>query len=177
MLSLIFAFIRGITTLKVKVKLDKESRSYLSRIATSLESIRADTKRIADSLGIIKLTYSIRLEGLMAVYKADKPDFDFRIILIGTDSEGHEIVDAPIPAGHSLLLTSDNPTAFSAVQDAADARLVHAHVGSPGQSNLVVNLFDGGGNLAATGGELVTVVAGDVTTIASITLALPPSDV
>lgn len=121
----------------------------------------------------------------MPVYVDNTPNFDFRVVIAGTDEEGNVNPDSPVPVGMTLSVTSDNPDAFSVVQDALDPRLVHAVVGSstnpdgsfPAQANVVANLtLDSDGSLVATGGDLVTVVANTATTVTSITLNLPPSN-
>jgi hypothetical protein len=115
----------------------------------------------------------------MPIYKADKPDFDFNLVLGAVDSEGNVISDAPIPTGHKLTVTSDNDAAFQVTQDATDPKLVHAHVGgpntdgSPSQANVTANLTDPLGNLVATGGALVTVTVGDPASITNISVNLP----
>ena len=115
----------------------------------------------------------------MPVYKADKPDFDTRITITATDSEGNVIPDAPIPAGHTLTVTNSNPAAFATTQDAADPKLLHNHVGGPNpdgteaQSSVVATLTDPAGNIVATGSDLVTVTVGDPAAIQTISLNLP----
>lgn len=109
----------------------------------------------------------------MAIYKADKLDFDAAVMIAATDSEGNVINDSPIPAGFMLTVLSDNPAAISATQDTADPKLIHYHVGGPGQANVQADLFDASGNLVATGAELVTVTVGDPAAITSINLNLP----
>lgn len=115
----------------------------------------------------------------MPIYPSDKPDFDAVLTIDGLDSEGFPVKNIPVPANHVLTVTSDNAAAFSIVQDAADARILHCHVGgpnadgTPAQSNVLANLVDPVGNLVATGGGLVTVQAGAVVTISGINLNLP----
>jgi hypothetical protein len=146
--------------------------SHLDRIADSLE-------RLVQIVSASRFGYQLTLEGVMPVYKADHADFDGRIVIGAVDSEGDIITDAPIPAGHTLTITSDNPTAFTATQDTADAKLVHYHVGSPNtdgspsQANVTATLTDPAGNMVATGASQVTVTAGDPTAITGITVMLP----
>ncbi len=115
----------------------------------------------------------------MATYKSDKLDFDFSIVIGAVDSEGNVISDAPLPAGHTLTVTSDNPAAFSVVQDAADSKLIHAHVGgpnpdsTPSQANVTASIFDPASTLVATGAALVTVTVGDPTAITNLVVNLP----
>jgi hypothetical protein len=139
----------------------------LDRIAAAIELLT-----LIESAA--RFTFKLNFgKDFMPVYKADRPDFDFNILITATDSEGNMIPDAPVPAGHTLTVTSDNLAAFSAVQDGADPRIVHAHVGSPGQANVTANLLDPTGNLVATGAAQVTVTVGDPAAISSITLNLP----
>jgi hypothetical protein len=160
---------------KLKLKFGKRSFALLTRLADTFE-------RHVQLSAVARWTFSISFGGLteMPIYKADKPDFDFRIMLAGADSEGNTIPDAPVPAGHTLTVVSDNSAGFEVTQDPADQRLVHAHVGgpnpdgSPSQSNVTANLLDPLGNLVATGAAQVTVTAGDPATITAITLDLPP---
>lgn len=142
--------------------------------------IENDLNRIAEALeklvliqSAARFTFTITIGELMATYKSDRPDFDFRVSINATDSEGNVIPDSPIPAGHSLTVTSDNLAAFTVTQDATDMRLIHAHVGSPGQASVVANLLGPAGVLVATGAALVTVVVGDPTAIQNIALNLP----
>jgi hypothetical protein len=142
--------------------------------------IENDVNRIANALEKLALIQSaarfifkITIGELMPNYKADRPDFDFRVSINATDSEGNVIPDSPIPTGHALTLTSDNPVAFTVTQDAADPRLVHAHVGSPGQSSVVANLTNPAGLLVATGAALVNVTVGDPALIQDINVNLP----
>lgn len=139
----------------------------LDRIAAAVERLTLIQSAARFSF---KLTFG---ENLMPVYQADRPDFTFNIVITATDSEGNPIPDAPIPAGFTLTVTSDNPAAFSVTQDTANPKSVAAHVGSPGQANVVANLTDPASNLVATGGALVTVVVGDPAQITAITLDLP----
>jgi hypothetical protein len=157
---------------KVKIRYGKRAVADLARVADSLE-------RLVHLTSAARFTYSISLEELMPTYKADKPDFDWRVKISGKDSEANVIDDIPIPAGYTLNITSDNPAVFTADQDTADAKLIHSHVGgpnadgTPGQSNVVAQLVDPDGNLVRTGGSLVTVTAGDPSEIGDITLVLP----
>src|SRR5262245_50612626 len=117
--------------------------SNLDRIAAALE-------KLVQIHSAARFTFKLKT-GVDMNYKADRPDFDFQVTITATDSEGNVINDAPIPAGHTLSITSDNPAAFEVAQDATDPRIVHAHVGSPGQANVMANLFDPANNLIATG--------------------------
>ena len=115
----------------------------------------------------------------MQTYKADRPDFSAAVRITAADSEGNIIDDAPIPAGFTLTVESDNPDAITATQDPNDPRIVHYHVvgpnedSSPSQANVKADLFDAAGNLVATGSELVTVTVGDPAAITAINLNLP----
>ncbi len=115
----------------------------------------------------------------MPTYKSDKPDFDVMAKIAAKDSEGNIIADAPIPAGFSFTVTSDNPACIEVSQDPTNAKSVHYHIGgpnpdsTPSQANVVASLMDATGNLVSTGGSLVTVTVGDPTEITSIDLGLP----
>src|SRR5262245_50594095 len=123
--------------------------------------------RIAKALETLILIHSAqrftyKLDGgLMPTYKSDRPDFDFSVTITATDSEGNAIPNSPIPAGHTLSITSDNAAAFSVAQDAANPQLIHAHVGgpnadgTPSQANVTANLFDPANNLVASGDDLL----------------------
>lgn len=145
----------------------------LNRIAEAIE-------KLALIQSAARFTYTLTFgENLMAVYKSDRPDFDFMVAIAATDSEGNVIADAPVPAGHTLSVMSDNPAAFSVTQDPLNPKLVHAHVGgpnsdgTPSQSNVTANLTDPANNLVATGAAQVTVTVGDPALITAITLNLP----
>ncbi len=144
--------------------------------------------RIADALVRLTLIQSaarftfklqLNLGEPMPNYKSDKPDFDASVKITATDSEGNVIADAPIPAGHTLAVSSDNLIAITATQDAANPKLVHYHVvgpnpdGTPAQANVKADLTDPAGTLVATGSDLVTVTVGDPTAITAINLNLP----
>lgn len=152
----------------------------LSITILELDRIAVAIERLALIQSAARFTYKLTLsEGNMPIYKADRPDFTFRVIITATDSEGNVIQDSPIPAGHTLVVSSDNPAAFSVAQDPGDPQMVLAHVGgpnsdgSPSSANVKADLFDAVNNLVATGGALVTVTAGDPAAIQNITLDLP----
>jgi hypothetical protein len=146
----------------------------LSITILELDRIAAAIERLTLIQSAARFTFKLNFgDNLMPVYKSDKPDFTFNIIITAADSEGNPIPDAPIPTGFTLTVTSDNPAAFSVVQDPTNPKSVAAHVGSPGQANVVANLMDPAGNLVATGGALVTVVVGDPAQITAINLNLP----
>lgn len=146
----------------------------LSITILELDRIAVAVERLALIQSAARFTFKLKiLENNVKIYKADRPDFDFNITIVATDSEGNVIPNAPIPVGHTLTVTSDSDLAFSVIQDAADPRIVHAHVGSPGQANLTANLMDPAGLLVATGGEQITVTVGDPAAITAITLNLP----
>lgn len=140
---------------------------HLDRIASALE-------RLVLLASASRFTYTIQIfEVTMPIFKADRVDFDITLTISATDSEGNVIADAPIPTGHTLTITSDNAAAFTATQDAANLKLAHCHVGSPGQANVTANLTDPAGNLVATGADQVTVTFGDPSVILAINLNLP----
>lgn len=181
MILFLFLISRG----KMRLKINFVDRIFglLLSISNSLESIAISVEKIAQLLSQPPfVTFKLSMEELrMAIYKADKPDFDTRVTIDGVDSEGNVVKDIPIPTGFSLSVTSDNPAAFEATQDLTDTQLLHCHVGGPNpdgtnsQSTVTANLFDGGGNMVATGSETVTVTSGDPTAITTISLNLPPN--
>jgi len=148
--------------------------SHLDRIADALE-------RLVLIESAARFTFKLNLGelGTMPTYKSDRADFDFRVSINAADSEGNMIPDAPVPVGHTLMVTSDNPAAFEVTQDAADPRFIHAHVGGPNpdgtesQANVTARLFDAANNMVATGATQVTVTVGDPAAITAITLNLP----
>jgi hypothetical protein len=146
--------------------------SHIDRIADAVE-------RLAQIVSASRFSYQLQLEGVMPVYKADKPDFSARIIIGAVDSEGNVISDAPIPAGHTLTVTSDNPACITATQDTADPKLVNYHIGgpntdgTPSQANVSATLSDPVGNMVGTGASQVTVTVGDPAAITGITVMLP----
>src|SRR5688572_15557503 len=103
-----------------------------------LDRIAAGIERLAQIHSAARFTFKLKL-GVDMNYKADRADFDFRVTITAADSEGNLIPDSPVPAGHTLIITSDNALVFQVAQDTADPRLVHAHVGSPGQANVTAN--------------------------------------
>lgn len=144
------------------------------------DEIAAALKQLVQIQSAARFTFQLKFsENLMPTYKSDRPDFDFTITINATDSEGNVIPDAPIPAGHTLQVVSDNPAAFEVIQDAGDPKLVHAHVGgpnadgTPSQANVNASLFDPANNLVAAGVALVAVTVGDPTTITEIDINLP----
>jgi len=151
-----------------------ENLIELSITILELDRIALAVERLALIQSAARFTHKLTFgENLMPIYPADRPDFTFNIVITATDSEGNLIADAPIPTGFTLTLTSDNPVAFSVMQNPANPKSVAAHVGSPGQANVVANLMDPVGTLVATGGALVTVVVGDPAAITAINLNLP----
>lgn len=146
---------------------------------TSIDRIALALERLAQIQSAARFSFQLTFGGIMPTYKADKPDFDFNLVLGAVDSEGNVISDAPIPTGHTLTVTSDNAAAFAVTQDAADPKLVHAHVGgpnpdsTPSQANVTANLFDPVGTLVATGAAQVTVTVGDPASITNIAVNLP----
>lgn len=147
--------------------------SNLDRIADALE-------KLVQIQSAARFSFQPKLNlGEDMTYKDDRPDFDFSVAIAATDSEGHFIPDSPIPAGHTLTVTSDNPDAFTVTQDANDPKLIHAHVGgpnadsTPAQANVVANLMDPANNLVASGVAQVIVTVGDPTAITAISVNLP----
>ena len=144
-----------------------------------LERIAAGVEKLTLIQSAARFTFKLNFGGLMPTYKSDRPDFDFNVMITATDSEGNAIPNAPIPAGHTLTVDSDNSAAFSVIQDLADSRLVHAHVGgpnpdgTPAMANVMAKLFDPADNLVAVGSALVTVTVGDPAAISAINLNLP----
>lgn len=157
----------------VEVNQDSETKEILRSISQAI-------RNLSGVITAFRFKFSISMEGLMVQYKADEPDFDFRLVINGLDSEGNVIHDIEQPVGSTLVIVSDNPDAFTVTQDLGDARLVHAHVGvpnadgSPATANLSVTLTDSDSNLIGSGTEQVVVTTGDFAgTIASIEINLP----
>lgn len=161
--------------LKLRIGWIRRDGERVDRIAEALE-------RLALIASAARFNYQLNfnLEGEnMPTYKSDRPDFSQALELTATDSEGHTIRNAPLPAGFSLSVTSDNEECITATQDPNDSRIVHYHVGgpkadgSPSQANLLAIATDPAGNMAATGAALVTVTAGDPSAITEIHFNLP----
>jgi hypothetical protein len=146
----------------------------------ALDRLAHDLHSIVELISASRFTYTIKvLEDDMPTYKADRLDFDAAVKISAKDSEGNVIPDISVPAGHSLTVSSDNPSALTATQDIPNSKLVHYHVGgpnadgTPATANVSATLTDSVGNVVAADTAVVTVTAGDAETTTGISLGLP----
>lgn len=169
--------------IRIDITPDPPTAALLERMGMAQVAIANHLLRLTQAVSASRFTYQITFDfkekPMPHVFKSDEPNFDFRLKIRALDSEGNVIEDAPIPAGFTLTVTSDNTACFAVTQDAADPRLVHAVVGgpnpdsTPSQANVMGNLTDASSNLVATGSDLETVTVGDPATIQSIGFVFP----
>lgn len=108
----------------------------------------------------------------MIIVKNDQPDVAYVASFSVVDAEGSPV---PNPAGLTIEVTSDNPSAVSVLPD-ADPKTGSVHFGSPNPdgspaiANITVAVKLADGTLIGSFGEQFTVTAGDPAAIAGGTI-------